>query len=177
MNDTASTSIVETDRLVIRELVEDDAEFVHRLLNSPNFKRYIGDRNVRSDEDARVFIRDRYRKSYELHGYGLYAVELRADGTPIGMCGFVRRDTLPAPDLGFAFLPEHERKGYGSESSIAVVNYGRKTFGFSELLAITTVDNDASVALLKKIGFEFDSVIDTPEGERLNLFRLTLDGN
>jgi len=167
--------ILETERLIIRELVEDDAAFIYKLLNSPKFIKYIGDRGVRSDEDARVFIRDRYRKSYEQNGYGLYAVELKANGTPVGMCGLVRRDTLPAPDLGFAFLPEHEGKGYGYESSLAVIDLGREKFGFDELLAITTLDNDASVGLLTKLGFEFDSVIDTPEGEKLNLLKLRLD--
>ena len=90
------------------------------------------------------------------------------------MCGFVRRDTLPAPDLGFAFLPEFEGKGYGFESSEAMMNYGRERLGFSEVLAITTLDNEASGKLLEKIGFAFDKTIETPEGETLRLFRAEL---
>ena len=163
--------ILETDRLVIRELdAEADADFINRLLNSEKFIQYIGDRNVRSSEDAHDFIRDRYRKSYEDHGYGLYCVELK-DGTPVGMCGFVRRDTLPAPDIGFAFLPEFEGKGYGFESAAAMMTYGREHLGFFEVLAITTLDNEASGKLLEKIGFAFDKTIETPEGETLKLFR------
>lgn len=166
--------ILETDRLIIRELdAETDAEFINRLLNSDKFIQYIGDRNVRSSEDARDFIRDRYRKSYEDHGYGLYCVELK-DGTQVGMCGFVRRDTLPGPDIGFAFLPEFEGKGYGFESAAAMMNYGRDDLGFSEVLAITTLDNEASGKLLEKIGFSFDKNIDTPEGETLKLFRANM---
>ena len=163
--------ILSTDRLIIRELdAEVDADFINRLLNSEKFIQYIGDRNVRSSEDAHAFIRDRYRKSYEDHGYGLYCVELK-DGTQVGMCGFVRRDTLPAPDIGFAFLPEFEGRGYGFESAAAMMTYGRDQLGFSEVLAITTIDNEASGKLLEKIGFEFDKNIDTPEGETLKLFR------
>jgi RimJ/RimL family protein N-acetyltransferase len=163
--------ILSTDRLIIRELdAEVDADFINRLLNSEKFIQYIGDRNVRSSEDAHDFIRDRYRKSYEDHGYGLYCVELK-DGTQVGMCGFVRRDTLPAPDIGFAFLPEFEGRGYGFESAAAMMTYGRDQLGFSEVLAITTIDNEASGKLLEKIGFEFDKNIDTPEGETLKLFR------
>jgi len=164
--------ILATERLLIRELdTEADAEFIVRLLNSEKFIKFIGDRNVRTSKDARDFIRDRYRQSYEDHGYGLYCVELKGSGTPVGMCGFVRRDTLPAPDLGFAFLPEFEGKGYGFESAEAMMRYGRERLGFSEVLAITTLDNEASGRLLDKIGFTFDKIIETPEGETLRLFR------
>ncbi|MEO5858339.1 MAG: GNAT family N-acetyltransferase, partial [Pyrinomonadaceae bacterium] len=115
--------------------------------------------------------RDRYRKSYEDHGYGLYCVELKDDGTLIGLCGFVRRDTLPGPDIGFAFLPEFEGLGFGFESAKAMMNYGRECLGFSEVFAITTLDNEASGRLLEKIGFTFEKTIDTAEGETLKLFR------
>ena len=109
--------IIETDRLRLREIDSSlDAEFILELLNTPSFLKYIGDRGVRNAEDAREFIESRYRKSYRDHGYGLYAVVLKAEDAAIGMCGFVRRDTLPGPDIGFAFLPEYERKGYGFES-------------------------------------------------------------
>ena len=104
--------ILETNRLVIRELDPAlDAEFMFELLNSPKFIQYIGDRGVRSVSQAATFIETRYQPSYELHGYGLYTVERIADGKQVGICGFVRRDSLPGPDIGFAFLPEYERNG------------------------------------------------------------------
>ena len=167
--------IAETERLVIREIDENDAAFINELLNSPGFLRYIGDRGVRTDDDARAFIRDRYRTSYEDNGYGLYGVLLKNDGSPVGMCGFVRRDTLPGPDLGFAFLPEHEGKGYGQESSIAVLKFGRDELAFTDLYAITTLDNAASIKLLEKLGFTFDKTIETPDGETLRLFSIDLE--
>ncbi|MEO6049917.1 MAG: GNAT family N-acetyltransferase, partial [Pyrinomonadaceae bacterium] len=86
-------------------------------------------------------IDDRYRKSYRDHGFGLYTVEVKSDGTSIGLCGFVKRETLPEPDLGFAFLPEFEGKGYGFESASGVMKYGRTALGFSRVLAITSLDN------------------------------------
>lgn len=169
-----TVNILETERLIIRELKdEDDADFIFRLLNTPKFIQFIGDRNVHSPEDAHNFIRDRYRKSYQDHGYGLYAVELKAAGSEtIGICGFVRRDSLPGPDIGFAFLPEYEGKGYGYEAASAMMNYGRTALGFAEVLAITTTDNDASGALLEKLGFSFDRVMENEEGETLKLFRI-----
>lgn len=174
MSKAVAKPIVETDRLLIRELVESDAEFINQLLNTPSFIKYIGDRGVRTADAARDFIRDRYRRSYDNHGYGLYAVDLRHNLQPIGMCGFVRREMLDGPDLGFAFLPEFEGHGYGSESSRAMMSYGRDVLNFDTVFAITTLENLASIRLLEKLGFSFERVVETPEGERLNLFSIDL---
>lgn len=163
-------TILETDRLLLREIDSAiDAEFIFRLLNSPKFLKYIGDRGVRSVDQARDFIDSRYRQSYRDHGFGLYTVELKSNAEPVGICGFVRRDTLPAPDVGFAFLPEHEGKGYGFESASATMRYGLDKLGFTNVLAITTRDNDASGKLLEKLGFVFERLIENGE-ETLKLF-------
>ena len=174
MSKTVATPIVETERLLIRELIESDADFVNQLLNTPSFIQYIGDRGVRTDDDARAFIRERYQKSYEDHGYGLYAVELRDTGAPIGMCGFVRREMLDGPDLGFAFLPEFEGQGYGTESANAMLTFGHAVLNFERVFAITSLDNAASIKLLEKIGFSLEGMITPHEGEDLNLFSLDL---
>ncbi|MBA3769757.1 MAG: GNAT family N-acetyltransferase [Blastocatellia bacterium] len=158
-----------TQRLTLREVTHDDAAFILKLLNTPKFIKYIGDRGVRSIEDAVRYIDERYLASYRDNGYGLYGVVENASGVLVGACGFVRRDALPAPDIGFSFLPEFERKGYGFESATAVMKYGREVLGFDEVLAITSLDNDASAKLLTKLGFTFDKIIDL-NGEPLKLF-------
>lgn len=169
--------IFETERLVVRELDSaSDAEFICALLNTPKFIKYIGDRGVRTADEAAVFIETRYRQSYRDHGFGLYAVTLK-DGTRIGMCGFVRRDSLPNADIGFAFLPEYEAKGYGRESAGAMLAFGHETLGLNRVNAITSLDNDASGRLLEKLGFKFDSVIESPEGEKLKLFEYDPETN
>jgi RimJ/RimL family protein N-acetyltransferase len=176
--------ILETERLVIRECTTEDAPFVLELLNSPKFVKYIGDRGVRTVEDAGRYIAERFIASYQRHGYGLYAVELRADaGTDseseisdpkwIGLCGLVNRPSLEHPDVGFAFLPEFEGRGYGTESATSIIEHAWTKLGLKHLLAITTLDNDASVALLKKLGFSLVRVVDE-NGEKLNLFELKL---
>ena len=162
--------IVETERLVIREITVEDAGFICELLNTTSFIKYIGDRGVRTIADAARFINDRFRQSYREHGYGLYVVELKSDDIAIGICGFVRRDTLPGPDLGFAFLPEHRRKGFGYESAAAMMKYGREVLGFDKVFAITSLDNEISVKLLAKLGFDFERLIEMPAGEQLKLF-------
>lgn len=163
--------IVQTERLILREVDSGDADFMCRLLNSPKFLKYIGDRGVRSPEEAAVFLEDRYRKSYRDHGYGLYTVELSSDNTPIGICGFVRRDSLPAPDIGFAFLPEFERMGYGYESAVGMLDHGWDTLGFDRVLAIVSPGNTASEKLLEKLGFDARGSLDLGD-DTVNLFEV-----
>lgn len=176
-------NILETERLILREMDSaSDAEFVLELQNSPGFLKYIGDRGVRTVADATTFIETRYRQSYHDHGYGLYVIELKAispDASnipdsayePVGICGFVRRDSLPGPDIGFALLPEYEEKGYGVESAAAMMKYGRETLGFGVVLAITSLDNENSERLLAKVGFKFDRLITLPHSdEKLKLY-------
>lgn len=156
----------------LRELETDrDAAFICSLLNTPKFIKYIGDRDVRTIPEAADFIRDRYQPSYATNGFGLYAVELLTDHTPIGICGFVRRDTLPGPDIGFAFLPEYEGKGYGFESASAIMRYGREKLALTTIYAITTLDNTASGKLLVKLGFSGLEMINLPNGEKVDLYR------
>ncbi len=167
--------ILETERLILREVIGNDAEFVLDLLNQPSFIQFIGDRGVRTVEQAREYIKTRFTKSYHDNGFGLYLVELKqqADNdrctllnsrvsarTPVGLCGFVKRDTLPDPDIGFALLPQYEKNGYGFESALAVMQYGKNTLHLQRILAITSLDNESSGKLLEKIGFAFDRDVD-----------------
>ena len=156
--------ILETERLVLREVDEGDDAFMLDLLNQPSFLKYIGDRGVRDLDQSREFIESRYRASYREHGFGLYVVERKDDRTPLGICGFVRRNTLPYPDLGIAFLPQFERKGYAFESAAAIMDYGREELGFKRILAITSLDNESSIRLLGKLGFKFER-LETLYGE------------
>jgi len=164
--------ITTTERLTLREIGPGDAAFTNQLLNSPGFLQYIGDRGVRTDEDAARFIDEKYSAAYTQHGYGLWAVETH-EALPVGICGFVKRDHFELPDIGFAFLPEHARQGYGYESAAAAMEYGRQHLGFSKVLAITSLDNAASIGLLEKLGFKFESLTETPTGETIRLFSFT----
>jgi ribosomal-protein-alanine N-acetyltransferase len=167
--------VIETERLLLRELDHAiDAEFIFELLNSPKFLEFIGDRGVRSVPEAASFIEEKYRQSYIQHGFGLYAVVRRSDGASVGICGLVNRDSLPSPDLGFAFLPKYERLGYGFESATAVIDHARAKLDLSELLAITTAENIASVLLLQKLGFVEADTLCTDNGENLKVFRKDL---
>ena len=157
-------TVLETERLTLRHLSPDrDAEFILRLLNEPSFLQFIGDKGVRTQDDARAYIRNGPMNSYEQNGFGLYKVELKESGEAIGICGLVKRDTLPDADIGFAFLPEYWNKGYAHESAAAVMRYALDVLGLDRILAIATPDNEASAKLLRKIGLRFDRLIKLSE--------------
>jgi len=163
--------ILTTARLTLRDLGDEDAAFILRLLNEPSFIRNIGDRGVRTLEDARGYIAGGPVASYARHGFGLYLVERREDGRPIGICGLLRRDELTDPDLGFAFLPEYWSQGYARESATEIRRHASEVLGLRRLLAITSPDNDASIRLLVKLGFTFDRLMRLKEdGEDVKLF-------
>ena len=147
---------LETERLIIRELMESDAAFILQLLNEPSFIYYIGDKGVRTLEDARQYILTGPVASYAKNGFGLYLVTLKDASTPIGMCGLIKRDELPDPDIGFAYLPDYWSKGFGFEAASSVLKYGAEILKLKRILAITSPDNEASGKLLMRIGLKYE---------------------
>jgi RimJ/RimL family protein N-acetyltransferase len=150
--------ILRTPRLQLRELAPRDAPFILVLLNEPSFIQNIGDRGVRSLEDAHAYLINGPIASYMRHGFGLYLVELVGREEPIGICGILQREALPDPDIGFAFLPAYWGQGFAFEAAAAVRSYARRELGVGRLLAITSPRNDASIRLLEKLGFRFEGM-------------------
>jgi len=148
-------TVLETERLILRHFNTDDAPFILALLNEPAFLRYIGDKQVRTLEDARQYILNGPVATYERHGFGLYQVALKDNETPIGMCGLLKREELPQPDIGFAFLPDFWNKGFAFEAAAAVLSHARKRLQLDRILAIVNPDNEASMKLLEKLGFAY----------------------
>jgi RimJ/RimL family protein N-acetyltransferase len=166
--------ILETDRLRLREFNFDDSPFIIELLNSPGWLKFIGDRNVRTAEQAKNYLEKGPFKSYKAFGYGLSMVERKEDGEPVGMCGILNRDTLEYPDIGFAFLPEHSGKGYAIEIVTALLRYADEKIGLPVLAAIVVPDNTRSIRLLEKTGFVFEKVITLPgSDEQLSFYKRT----
>lgn len=165
-----SPNVIESARLNLRRLRMHDAPFILQLLNEDGFLRFIGDKGVRTLEDAREYISTGPLASYRRFGFGLYLTSL-GDGTPIGICGLVKRQRLADVDLGFAFLSRHWSKGYAAESAAAVLAYARETLGFARIVAITAPDNAGSIAVLEKIGLRPEGTIRlTDGGPGLRLF-------
>ncbi len=163
--------VTETDRLVLRWLEPDDAPFILELVNQPSWLRFIGDRGVRTLDDARAYIANGPLDMCRRLGFGLFAVELKASGGAIGLCGLLKRDVLPDVDLGFAFLPAHWGQGYANESANAVVAFAESTLGLERIVAITSPDNQASIRLLRKLGFGLERMVRlSDEGSDLELY-------
>jgi len=148
--------VLETERLVLRWLAEEDASFILELTNDPDWLRHIGDRGIRTVDDARGYIATGPAAMYARHGFGLYAVELRESATPIGICGLIKRDWLEDVDVGFALLPRFRGKGYAREAASATLEYARGTLGLLRIAAIVSPGNDDSIRLLAKLGLGFE---------------------
>jgi len=167
--------ILDTDRLGLRELTAEDAPFMLRLLNEPSFIQNIGDRGVRTLEEARTYISSRIAASYREHGFGLWLVEENESGEAIGVCGLLKREWLDDVDLGYALLPEYWSKGYAAEAASAAVDYAREALGLARLVAITDPDNQSSIRLLERIGFAYERMVKSSGGEpELKLFSRVL---
>jgi RimJ/RimL family protein N-acetyltransferase len=167
--------ILETERLNLRRLSVEDNEFILKLLNEPAFMHNIGDRKVRTPDAARAYILKRVVASYEQNGFGLWAVDLKESGEPIGMCGLIKRDALDDVDIGYAFLSKFWSKGYATEATLAVKQYAQQVIGLKRLAAIVDPDNQSSIRVLEKIGLKFEKMIHLPNDEiELKLFAADL---
>ena len=150
---------IETGRLRLRRLDADDAPFILRLVNEPSWLRFIGDRGVRDLDGARRYIANGPQRMYADRGFGLFLVERRSDAQPLGLCGLIKRDTLPDADIGFAFLPEHWSQGYAREAAEATLRYAREQHRLPRVIAITSLDNVASGRLLERIGLQPEGIL------------------
>ncbi|NDK57077.1 GNAT family N-acetyltransferase [Pontibacter fetidus] len=157
--------ILETERLRLREFTLADADFIVALLNSPGWLQYIGDRNVRTIEQATAYLQNNILKSYEVNGYGSWLVERKDDGQAIGSCGIINREALDTPDIGFAFLPEYNGFGYAYECAAATMAYAKEQLNIPKMGAIVLPSNDRSVKLLKKIGLQYVKPFYLPNSE------------
>jgi RimJ/RimL family protein N-acetyltransferase len=168
-------NVIETERLNLREMSEADAGFVLELLNDPDFIRYVADRGVRTDEDAARYISERFVESYRRNGFGLWLAETRDGGAPVGICGLVKRDSLPGVDIGYAFLPPFRAKGYAYEAASAVVCHARDVLGLPRLYAITDPENAVSMRVLEKLGMKLERLVRlSPDESEVNLFSTDL---
>ena len=162
---------LETERLVLRRMTADDAEFILKLVNEPSFLRFIGDKGVRNHADAVQYIQTGPVATYERFGFGQYLVELKESRVPIGMCGLTKKDYLTDPDIGFSLQPAFWSQGYAYEATNAVKTYANDVLGISRLLAVTNPDNESSIKLIKKLGLRFERMVRLSEdASELKLF-------
>lgn len=164
--------ILDTERLFLRALTEEDAPFIVELVNTPGWLNYIGDKKIHTTQQAIQYLQEGPLKSYKNHGFGLWLVELKNTSTPIGMCGLLKRDYLPAPDIGFAFLPAYSGKGYAFEIAGATLRYAKESLGIKVLQAITLPTNERSIKLLERIGLSYSKDVSAPGDATATVLKL-----
>jgi len=155
----------ETDRLILRPTSEDDADFMIILFNTPKWLKYIGDRNVRTIEQAKEYVRTRITSQFERLGFASYIVIRKSDSMKLGTCGLYDREGVEGIDIGFAFLPEYEGQGYAFEASKRILDAAMHDFGLHTIRAITVRENVASQKLLEKLGLRFEKILVIPGDE------------
>ena len=166
--------MIETERLILRPTSREDGAFIHQLMNTPKWIRFIGDRNIHSAEEAADYIDEKVRPQLETHGFANNTVIRKADNTKLGTCGLYDRPGLEGVDIGFAFLPEFEGQGYGYEAASALLQKGLTEYGLKRVVAITLPDNIVSQNLLKKLGLKHVSMVTIdPSDTEFMLFEVT----
>ena len=164
-------TILETERLLLRQFSTEDTDFILELLNEPSFIRNIGDRGVRTIDDANSYILNGPVASYAKNGFGLYLVKLKETDESIGMCGLIKWDTLEDMDIGYAFLPRFWSKGFAVEAAQAIKEYAKHVIGLNRIVAITDPKNEGSIRVLQKIGLNFERMVKLSEDDiELKLF-------
>jgi len=165
--------ILQTERLILCQLTLTDTPFIIELLNTKGWLKYIGDRNVKTAEQARQYLINGPLKSYADNGFGLYLVMLKSSHTPIGLCGLIKRTYLPNPDIGYAFLPAYAGSGYAVEIATAVIQFAFKELKLEKILAITLPENERSVKLLLKLGMQLEErLVDEKSNETLDRYSI-----
>ena len=152
-------TILETERLLLRQFKADDAEFIFELLNDPSWIQNIGDRNIRTLDDACAYIVNGPAASYAKNGFGLWLVALKETNESIGMCGLIRRENLEDVDIGYALLPRFWGKGYAVEAARAAKDYAKDVVGLKRLVAIVDPTNQGSIRVLEKLGLRYEKMV------------------
>lgn len=165
----------ETERIHLRPTSIEDAPFILKLINTPKWLRFVGDRNVYSEKDAMNYIRERMLPQLKRLGYSNYTLIRKSDGAKLGCCGLYDREGLEGVDIGFALLPQYEKKGYAFEASREIMRAAREVFGISQIKGITSKEHKASQKLLEKLGMHCSGTVTLPdEDEELLLYEKNL---
>ena len=167
---------LKTERLSMRWLKPGDESLLLAVWNDPAFMKNVGDRGVRTTEEASEALGNGPLKLYAGYGYGPYRVALADGDEPIGICGLFKRENLDDPDIGFALLPDHCGKGLAFEAAAAVATHARDGLGLRRMTAIVSPQNIASIGLIEKLGLHFERLLTMP-GDDKEVCLFSIDWN
>jgi len=167
--------ILETQRLTLRTINADDDLFYYELVNDPTWLEYIGDKGIRTVAEARSAILEGPCLMQQRLGHSLYVMERKSDGAPLGLCGLIKRDSIPEVDIGYAIRPAYFGHGYTYEAAAAVVAYARDVLRMRRLMGLTHPGNTVSINLLAKLGLTFvEHKVLPPDGRPTNIYCMEL---
>lgn len=167
-----------TQRLIIRPVTIEDAPFILELMNTPKWIKYIGERHVKTVKEAETYIQEKAFPQLEKHGYTNNVIIRKMDTSKLGTCGLYHREGKEDPDIGFAFLPNNEGKGYAFEATNKLMHVAKEDYGLTELSAFTLEDNKSSKKLLERLGFKLLGIGNLPNNdEDLLHYHRVLDFN
>lgn len=155
--------ILSTERLVISKITLNEASFIRELMNDKDWIQNIGDRGVRTLEDAEAYIKDKFFTSYEKYGYGFYVISLKSTTDRIGTVGLIDREGIEGIEIGYGMLPAFRGKGYALEAAQAIFSYAQNTLGIEKIVAIVNPNNKGSIRLLEKLGLRYEKMVRLPE--------------
>jgi [ribosomal protein S5]-alanine N-acetyltransferase len=159
--------MIETGRLKIQPIELVDAPFIYKLLNQESWIKFIGQRNINTLEDAENYIQNRFIAHFDEHGYGIYRVQSKLDNANLGIITLIRKPHLDSPDIGYAFLDEHNGQGYAVEATKAVFDYAQTDLKMTRIVAVVLENNPRSIRVLDKLGFCFEKKVEQGEEEFL----------
>ncbi|MBO6201546.1 MAG: GNAT family N-acetyltransferase [Chryseobacterium sp.] len=153
----------ETERLILKSAALEDADFFLKLYNLPSFIKFIGDKNLRTKEDAEKYITNRFLPQIDKLGFGNYVVIHKELNEKIGAVGVFIREGIDVPDIGFSFFPDFEGKGYAYESAVNLMEIVKTEFGVEKLSAMTSDENLSSQKLIERLGLAFKKYVIFPD--------------
>ncbi|MBV6879453.1 GNAT family N-acetyltransferase [Epilithonimonas ginsengisoli] len=153
----------ETERLILKPAALEDADFFLKLYNLPSFIKFIGDKNLRTKEDAEKYITNRFLPQIDKLGFGNYVVIHKKLNEKIGAVGVFVREGIDVPDIGFSFFPDFEGKGYAYESAVNLMEIVKTEFGVEKLSAMTSDENISSQKLIERLGLQFKKYVIFPD--------------
>lgn len=156
-------NIIETERLLLREITLDDKEALLTLYSNPEVLKYTGESIVESIEEIEQAIKIRV-SNYKKYGYGRWATFLKSGMQFVGWAGLAYLPEFDKTDLGYRFLPEYWGLGIATEASRAILDYGFDQLELKKVIAIAMKENKASIRVMQKIGMEFEKFAPYEQG-------------
>ena len=147
--------ILETDRLLLREYVEEDAEAFFKLNTDPEVLRFVPDKALQSVEQAQQILIDHPIADYRKHGFGRGACILKSTGEQIGFAGLKYLEELGEVDVAYRLLPGHWSQGFATEVALASVCYGFADLDLKRIIGLVMPENIASARVLEKTGLRY----------------------